>query len=288
MRTFSGVIFDMSGNVARVGLFVLSASVGSVVTSAVLAGDRPNQVTAHYNVLFAGFKVGSLHFRSEVGRQRYSLTGDAKVSAMFGAFKWRGSSRSSGRARKGKPQPESYALDYRTKKKSGSVRMSFKRGNIVKNEIVPRKGYSKKHAPLLKKHLRGVFDPVSAIMAMTTATKGHPCRQRIPVFDGKQRFDLVLSPAGRKKIREAARSGQPGMAYVCRVKYVPIGGYKRNRQTAYMAKNDGMRITLRAVPSANLWIPYEVRIPTFAGEAVVVSKRVNIVTARRQRIALVN
>lgn len=255
--------------------------------SGAVAAEWPSQVVAKYNVSFAGFSIGSLNFRSDVGPKGYSLAGEAKVSAVFGAFKWQGFTRSSGRARRTKPAPRDYAFDYRSNSKKGSVRMSFKKGQVIKNEVVPFKPYSNKHAPLLGKHLRGVYDPISAVMLLTRAHRGHPCDRRIPIFDGKQRFDLVLSPAGRKKIREARPSGQPGLAYVCRVRYVPLGGFKRNRQTKYMASNSGMRVVLRSIPSANLYIPYEVRVPTIAGEAVLQSKQVDIVTARRQRIALV-
>ena len=73
-------------------------------------------------------------------------------------------------------------------------------------------------------------------------------------------------------MQESRPSGQPEMAYVCRVRYVPIGGFKRNRQTKYMAANDGMRVVLRAIPSAGLFIPYQVRVPTIAGEAILTSK----------------
>lgn len=251
------------------------------------AAESPSQVIAKYNVSFAGFQVGSFNFRSDVGSKKYSLAGEAKVSAVFGAFKWQGFTRSSGRTTRGKPAPTAYALDYSSNAKKGSVRMAFRKGQIIKNEVVPYKPYSKEHAPLLGKHLRGAVDPISAVMALTHATKDHPCRRRIPIFDGKQRFDLVLSPAGRTQIREARPSGQPGLAYVCRVKYVPLGGFKRNRQTKYMVSNGGMRVVLRAVPSADLYIPHEVRIPTIAGEAVLRSKQVTIVTAKRQRIAFV-
>ncbi len=267
---------------------VCIAAAGSGAAPAV-AADWPSQVVALYDISFAGFTVGSFNFRSKVGKRRYSLAGDAKVSAVFGAFKWRGSTRSSGIARAGKPNPKSYDFDFQINSKRGSVRMAFLKGHIIKNDVSPYKPYSAQHVPLRSDHLRNVYDPISAVMALTRSSAGrHPCRRRIPIFDGKQRFDLVLSPAGRQKIREARPSGQPGLAYVCKVRYVPLGGYKKNSQTRYMASNPGMRVVLRAVPSANLYIPYEVRVPTIAGEAVLSSRRVNIVTARRQRIALIH
>ncbi len=270
-----------------------TATAGAVATalftSQVSAADWPSQVIAKYDVAFAGFRIGSFNFRSDVGGKSYSLAGEAKVSAVFGAFKWRGFTRSSGHAIKNGPLPKNYAFDFQSNSKRGSVRLAFQKRRIIKSEVIPNKPYSNQHVPLLAEHLRNVFDPISAVMALTKVSAGqHPCRRRIPIFDGKQRFDLVLSPAGRERIRERQPSGQPALAYVCRVNYVPLGGFKKNRQTKYMASNNNMRVVLRAVPTANLYIPVEVRVPTIAGEAVLSSRRVNIVTAKRQRIALVH
>ena len=284
----SGVTDEMVESSFRGRVVLLGAFFAFVPVKHALAADWPSEVVAHYDVNFAGFNIGSFKFRSEVGASRYSLAGEAKVSAVFGAFKWQGHTSSSGRAGRNSPRPRTYAFDYRSNSKKGSVRMAFKKGHIIRNEVVPHKPYSRKHAPLRAEHLKGVFDPISAVMALTRVTRGHPCQRRIPIFDGKQRFDLVLSPAGRERVREARPSGQPEMAYVCRVKYVPIGGYKKSKQTKYMVKNNGMRLILRAVPSAKILIPYQVRVPTVAGEAVLTSRSVNIITAKRRRIALIH
>ncbi len=273
----------------HVGQFIASIGCGLVAgVPSADAVDWPSEVIAKYDISFAGFTIGTFDFQSRVRSRQYALSGEARVSALFGAFKWRGLTRSSGRALANQPAPKSYAFDYNSNAKVGSVRMAFQKGQIIKSDVVPYKPYSARHVPLRSEHLRNVYDPISAIMAITRTTIGHPCKRRIPVFDGKQRFDLVLSPHSRQQIHELRPSGQPGLAYVCQVKYVPLGGYKQNRQTRYMANNRGMRVVLREVPLAKLFVPYEVRVPTIAGEAVLTSRQVHIVTARHQRIALVH
>jgi len=258
------------------------------IAACVQAADWPSEVVASYDISFAGFSVGSFDFRSTVNEHHYVLAGEANISAVFGAFEWRGLTRSDGVIIEKKPDPKSYAFDYQSSSNNGSVRLDFMMGHIIRSDISPYQPYTNQYVPLLSQHMRDVYDPVSAIMALTRSTPGHPCKRRIPIFDGRQRFDLVLSPMGTTQISEARPSGQPEDAYICKVMYVPLGGYIPNSQTQYMQNNSGMRIVLRKVPSANIYIPYQIRIPTIAGEALLSSRKVNIITAKRQRIALVH
>ncbi|MEN2494409.1 MAG: hypothetical protein TECD_00307 [Hyphomicrobiaceae bacterium hypho_1] len=252
------------------------------------ASNWPTEIVARYDISFAGFQVGSFDFRSSANSDRYSLVGEANVSAVFGAFKWTGSTYSYGRAEQERPDPVSYIFDYRSNINNGSVRLDFMKGHIIRSDVSPYQPHTDQHIPLHRKHMRDVYDPISAVMALTRSVTGHPCQQRIPIFDGKQRFDLVFIPGGRKKISEERPSGQPNLAHVCKIQYVPIAGYEPNSHIYYMMNNQDMRITLREVPSANLLAPYEVRIPTIAGEVVLSARIINIITAQRQRIALIH
>jgi len=266
-----------------VGLFFLTSIGGSAQ-----AADWPSEVVARYDISFSGFNVGTFNFRSKVDGKRYHLAGEANISAMFGAFQWTGLTRSSGQANRLQPDPKKYSFDFSSNAMHGSVRIGFIRGHIVRSDISPYKPYTNDYVPLLREHMRNVYDPISAVMALTRSANGNPCERRLPIFDGRQRFDLLLTLEKRKKITENKANEQPAIAYVCKVQYVPLGGYKPNAHTDYMAQNSEMRVVMRAVPSANLFIPYEVRVPTVAGEALLSARHVNIVTAQRQRIALVH
>jgi hypothetical protein len=53
-----------------------------------------------------------------------------------------------------------------------------------------------------------------------------------------------------------------------------------------MAANDAIEVALRPVPSANVFVPYHISIPTMAGSATIVSKRVEIVSPGKPQIAM--
>ena len=90
------------------------------------------------------------------------------------------------------------------------------------------------------------------------------------------------------KVVEQAPSGQPDVAHVCRVKYLPIAGHKADSDTSFMAANNEIEVALRPIPSANVFIPYQITIPTMAGSATIVSKRVEIVSPGKPQIALLH
>ena len=96
----------------------------------------------------------------------------------------------------------------------------------------------------------------------------------------------MLSRKGEVQVTEQQPSGQPGVAYVCRVRYQPIAGYKLDKETEFMVANDAIEVALRPIPSANVFIPYQATIPTMAGYATIYAKRVEIASPGKPQIAL--
>ena len=248
----------------------------------------PTHITATYKVTFNGFEIGSFRFQSEIGPQGYTVDGSAELSALLGAFQWKGVTRSSGTVQGDAPRPAGYTFDFKGNSKSGAVKMSFKEGGVANVSLVPNKPPSPETVPVKDQHLKNVLDPMSAVMALLRGGTAQPCGRKLAIFDGKQRFDLLFSPRGQRRITEARPSGQPGLAFVCRVRYVPIAGYKMNEETKSMAESSGIEVALRPIPAANLLVPYEVVVPTIAGPAKLTSQRIEIETASRGQIALVH
>jgi hypothetical protein len=268
------------------GLLVAAfAAAGGAVSA---SEQWPPRVAARYDISFAGFDIGHFEFASEVNGKTYALRSSAKLSALLGAFKWSGSTHSSGDLRGADPRPAGYTFDYRSNSKTGSVKLGFNGSRIANVRVVPPSDSHPDSVPIQQKHLKGVLDPLTAVLSVTRYEPGNPCARRLSIFDGKQRFDLVFSFRRQEKIADKRSSGQPNVGFVCRVRYVPIAGYRMNKETRYMAANDGIEVGLRPVPEANVLVPYRVTIPTIAGKATLTSKRIDIVTSAKKQIALVD
>jgi Protein of unknown function (DUF3108) len=268
-------------------LFAAAMLLGLGRPSAV-AETWPPSVRAVFDVNFTGINVGTLEFRSSADGQVYTLTANAKLSALLGVFNWNSDTRSSGRFVGESPKPAAFTFDYNSNSRAGSTKMSFADDTVTNVTHVPPVQFRSGIVPVHEQHLKGVLDPLSAVLALTHGSATNPCSRRIPIYDGRQRFDLLLSYRGQTRISEQRPSGQPGIAYVCRVRYLPIAGHRIDQETKFMASTNAIEIVLRPIPSAHIFIPYQITIPTIAGAATLVSKRIDIVTPSKGQIALVH
>jgi Protein of unknown function (DUF3108) len=249
----------------------------------------PATVRAVYEVNFNGFTVGSFEFVSQAEEQSYTLTGNAQLTLLLGAFTWVGETRSFGLIANESPRPAAFSFDFRTNNnKSGSTKVDFANGGVFDVRNSPPATLKTDTVPLREQHLKGVLDPLSAILVIARYTNPDPCDHRLPIFDGKERFDLVLSYKGQVKVSEQQPSGQPAIAHVCRVKYRPIAGHKVDAESSYLATSDEIEVSLRPIPSANVLVPYQITIPTLIGYATIVSKRVEIESPGLPQIALLH
>ncbi len=243
-------------------------------------------VTAVYKLRMAGIELATFNFNSTVKGETYTLSGQGKLSWGLGLYKYNGTFAGNGTLAGDEVRPSAYAYDWQVNRKSGSVKLGFARGSVASVEIQPPHTPSPEVVPLKPEHLKSVFDPLTALIALSRYRGGDPCDRKISLFEGKQRFDLVLTRHREEKVLEPKPSGQPVLAHVCRVRYVPIAGHKTNRETQAAIKAEGIEVALRPIPSANLLVPYRITIPTPLGTAVLTAQRVDITAPGNRQIAL--
>jgi hypothetical protein len=271
------------------GLSLALAAVVAAPPPPAAAGEAwPANMRAVYDINFNGFNVGTLEFQSQAEHQSYTLVANARLSVLLGAFNWDSETRSFGLLVNQVPKPASFTFDFKSNLRAGSTKLGFANGAVSNISHQPPDMPRPDTIPVREQHLKGVLDPLSAILLLSRGSSTNPCDRRLPIFDGKERFDLLLSYKGDMKVVEQAPSGQPGVAHVCRVRYLPIAGHKADSETSYMAANNEIEVALRPVPSANVSIPYQINIPTMAGSATIVSKRVEIASPGKPQIALLH
>ena len=182
---------------------------------------------------------------------------------------------------RGAAKPDEFSYVSKSGKKERTLQAAWT-GNDVETSAAP--AFADMGSPPATRSQRlESADPLTQLMRLALAEQ--PCTGSARIFDGKQRFDLLLSFKRQEHVRETRPSGQPGVAFVCRVRYQPVAGHKVNDETRAMAASQDIEISLRPVPSANLFVPHQIVIPTGAGTATLTAVRIQIVTPRNEQIA---
>lgn len=263
----------------------IMTAIGS--SSQVARADPALEIDALYKVSLNDFDVGSFSFKSEIGSNTYNAVSDVRLS-VAGLVGFKGKTSITGIMAANAATPKNYDFQFESPAKSGSIRMNFEKENVTGLTILPDDEPLPGTVPLQAEHIKNVVDPLSAVLAMVRVEGKNPCNRKVSIFDGKQRFDLVLTFRKETTITEAKPSGQPDRGIVCKVKYVPVAGYRPTEEVMAFAKSNGINITFRPIPSANLMVPHSVLIPTMAGDAVLTASQIKIKTPNNGPIALIN
>jgi hypothetical protein len=109
------------------------------------------------------------------------------------------------------------------------------------------------------------------------------CEQNVPVFDGEQRFDLVLKHKRTVKLQKSASTGYSGFAAVCGVKFIPISGYRPdNPGIKLMAETNEIEVWLVSLPGTEMYVPYRIVLPTPVGYGSAISTSFQIQRGARR------
>lgn len=247
------------------------------------AATQHTRFAAVYTIKFAGISLGKFEVWSNLNDDSYSMRGKGALKFITGLlFEIKGGTTTTGSVTKNGPIPSSFSFDFKTKKTKGELAMMFDDNAVSHVMAKPPFVENPKDIPLTSSHVKGVLDPLSAMFFTAKTGKlnadGSICPGRIPVFDGKQRFDLILSHKKTVKIKKKRGKGKfRGTAVVCKIKYVPIAGYKpSNSGVKFMSATNDIEVWLIKVPNNGMYLPYHVTIPTPYGTASATSIALNI------------
>jgi len=230
-----------------------------------------NRITAVYRVDLAGFSLGDFRLTTQFNGDDYEMRGEGRFSVLEGlVFDWRGTTASKGKFTGSGPEPAMYALNFQGGDESQQLRMTFDGGAVTQISQVPKRQLNPHVIPTTKEQLEGVLDPMSA--AFLYARSDNPngdmkvCDQTVPVFDGEQRFNLVLKPKRTERLQKNSSTGYSGFAAVCRVKFIPISGYRPdNPGIKLMSQTNDIEVWLVSLPGTEMYVPYRILLPTLVG-----------------------
>ena len=230
------------------------------------------KLTARYALSLADIAIGEGDWAVEITKDRYT----AQSSGRFLGI-WRvmlGSDISAvthGTANQGHLVPTSYGANFAWDDDIEDVRLTFRDGVVSELETKPTTAAGPDRIPVIAAHLHGVLDPLTAglVVAPKSGDVLAPaaCQRTLPIFDGSQRFDMVLSFKRMDNVK--AENGYRGPAVVCAMTYRPVAGYTPGAfRVGYLQKRRDMEMWFAPIAGTRLLAVVRISIPTMLGTAV--------------------
>lgn len=265
-------------NPKRVSILCLATLAATLATAGV-AQAQAQGLNARYSVNVLGFSVGTAHLGGVFGPAAYKISARAKLSGLAKAVsRAKGAAQSSGAIRGGRILPAGYATSSSNSRKSRTVRMGMRSGNVRAVDISPPIPDRPGRVPLNSGHKRNIIDPLSALVVpipgRAPITGAVACNRTLRVFDGYTRFNVVLRYAGSRNV--AAR-GYKGISFVCKARYHPVAGHRPHRKaTQFMVANRQMEVWLAPLGASRVLAPFKIAVNTMIGMVEIKANRFQV------------
>ena len=230
------------------------------------------QLDAQYTITLAGLTIGKAHLSGQIGNERFSLNLNSSLTGLAGAVtRGRGAATAQGSLNGAGVLSNGFSLSASNGQMTRTIQIGARGGAVGAVVIDPPFEEKPDRVPVRPTHKAGVADPLSALVMPSRG--GNPldpanCNRTIPVFDGSQRFDIVLSYTGVRDVNDA--KGYRGRVLVCAARYVPVAGHRPNRRvTKFMAENRNMDAWLAPVNGGKVLVPYRISVRTLVGTTVI-------------------
>lgn len=211
-------------------LRMLLSAVAALIFSASISVAQPLRTEVHHSVYLGGIFLGGVVTTLDEGDGQYRIEAKARSNEYFSwMFEWIATGRSEGTkvAEAIVPQQHVHVSHWNDEKRK--ARIDFKPDGTVSFEASgKKKTNAKKYLLLDPGTVHNSVDPLSAILTVGNwLSSGKKCAGRVAVFDGRRRYNMLLSEKPAKLMHLSEYSAFSGMAEGCRVEIEKIGGFKR-------------------------------------------------------------
>ncbi|MEM1288681.1 MAG: DUF3108 domain-containing protein [Pseudomonadota bacterium] len=226
-----------------------------------LAQADTSSLRITYAARLSGIRLGTGVLSANIEGNRYTASMQARTSSVGRLVSsGRGEAVSRGTLGRRSVIPASYDLSASEQGITNIVRMRLRGGDIRELSAEPPLSERPDRIEVRAQHRRDIVDPVSALLGPVpnaeAAIGPAACDRTIPLFDGRQRYDIALS-----FVRMDDTEFGNGQAVVCRMRYKPIAGHRENRRVNMeLAANPNIFVWLSRVGDAALVAPVRMEV----------------------------
>lgn len=248
-----------------------AAAVTALALTIVSPASADGRLTAKYELSVGGIELGRGAVVVEAGDAAYEMSGSARLSGVLRAVSsGKGNAAARGTISQTRLSPRVFAMTAEADGKQELVRLGITNGAVKEQEVAPPLKFYPDRVEITDAHLANVIDPMSGAFLYVPGTadlmSAGSCERTIPVFDGRQRYDLTLKYVRTEKVKT---DGYNGPALVCQVRYTPVSGHRPSRYTVkYMVDNKDIYVWLVPIAGSRLMAPFRVSVATMIGTAL--------------------
>lgn len=182
-------------------------------------------LVVRYEAYAAGFPVVAFDFRLDEGGKAYALSGQVKTVGLLRLFyRLDLHTLSQGAIGLGDLQPLFHEQSLRARGKDRSARLDYPGDGTVATVLVPAEDPGRPRPSL--QQIAHTLDPLTALLAMgRRVAQQERCDGRFAVYDGRRRYDIVLSDDGMERLEAPPSADYAGEARRCAAAAVKIAGF---------------------------------------------------------------
>ena len=235
-----------------------------------LAAPRPAAAEDLIEMSFEGFGPAGLHLittHTQIAEAPawYAIEGDfatAGLGALFARVANR--SQTQGRQEADKPQPVSFNSETARNGVVQRLRVEFRPGSVPAGSATPPPAEAV--TPVDPTQLAGTVDNLTAYLLLERQlAHGGTCSLKVPVFDGRHRYDLRFSDAGTQLLTPAGGQKFSGPTQACAMVRDEIGGFYVDKHHEEGARSGTIWYAPQLLPG-DLAVPVRMRMDTEIGE----------------------
>lgn len=234
------------------------------------------KLDAAYRATLLGFPIGQISWTIDIRANRFSAAATGATAGLLLIFsRGHGVASAYGSVAGKEPVPSNFAVNYTHGSASEAIRIAFNAGK-AKEYLAPPPKPNPQLVPLTEAYRTGVVDPMTALLVPVPGSGDvsapAACDRKIPVFDGRMRYDMGLEFKRVEQVR--ADSGYQGPAVVCTISFTPLAGYDPTRYAIrYLQAERGMELWLAPLTGTRLMAPFRISVPTPIGVGILQATR---------------
>jgi hypothetical protein len=204
----------------------MRAAGSAALLVALIAGDAGASppMRLQYDVRYGPLRLVALRTTVLLDGERYRASSEMEtVGIVASVFPWRSEAVSEGSRLQSSLVPQRHRSEGIYRGERRLVELDYGDGGMVQSRVEPPPEKDWREGVPLELQ-QTTIDPLTAGLAVMASD----CRGRLPVFDGRRRYDLELTDLGQAEVESSSYHLYSGGARRCRAEVKALGGFWRD------------------------------------------------------------